>query len=67
MEKDIDRIVSVDPDEAHLLIELIETLLDEWYIERAKRENRFARLKQVADDKEDLRKLPFPSNDSLSS
>ncbi len=34
MEKDIDSIIEVELDEARLLIELIETLIDEWYVER---------------------------------
>lgn len=61
MEKDIDLIIGVEPDEAALLIELIETLFDEWYIERNKREGRFSKLKAVAEEKEDLRKLPRPT------
>jgi hypothetical protein len=32
MEKDVDLIIDVDPDEAGLLIKLIETLLSDWYI-----------------------------------
>lgn len=32
MEKDIGVIVSVEPEEAQLLIELIESLFDEWYV-----------------------------------
>jgi hypothetical protein len=38
MEKDINTIVDVDPDEAGHLIRLVETLLKEWYIGRAERE-----------------------------
>lgn len=51
MEKDINIIVDVEADEAQVLIELIETLFDEWYVARAKREERFARVKQIADEK----------------
>jgi hypothetical protein len=42
MEKDISVIVDVDPGEAELLIDLIETLLREWYIERHERNARMA-------------------------
>ena len=38
MEKDINIIVDVDPDEAQLLIELIEILVKEWYIAKHQRE-----------------------------
>jgi hypothetical protein len=38
MEKDINLIVDVDPDEAELLIGLIEFLLEDWYVARHERE-----------------------------
>ena len=37
MEKDIDVIVDVDPEDAGLLIGLFETLLKEWYVAREER------------------------------
>lgn len=37
MEKDINIIVDVDPNEAALLIGLVETLLKEWYVAREER------------------------------
>jgi hypothetical protein len=40
MEKDINVIVDVDPDEASLLIGLVETLLREWYVAREERQKR---------------------------
>lgn len=40
MEKDIDHIVDVVPQEAALLISLVETLIDEWYVARHDREQR---------------------------
>lgn len=52
MEKDINLIVDVESDEARTLIELIETLFDEWYIEREKRKQRFDRIKAISDEKE---------------
>jgi hypothetical protein len=39
MEKDINVIVDVDPNEASLLIGLVETLLHDWYVVREKRRN----------------------------
>lgn len=38
MEKDINIIVDVDPEEAGMLIQLIELLFEEWYIHRHERE-----------------------------
>lgn len=51
MEKDVDLIIDVEPEEAGLLIELIETLLHDWYIQRHERAVRFKKLKEVAQDK----------------
>jgi len=45
MEKDVDLIIDIDPDEAQILIELIEMLFDEWYVEQ---HNRTERLKKIA-------------------
>jgi Domain of unknown function (DUF4145) len=44
MEKDINVIVDVDPDEAKLLIGLIETLVDDWYVMRHERKSRMEKL-----------------------
>ncbi len=52
MEKDINVIVDVDPDEAQLLIELIEMLFSEWYIAREKRRLRLEELSALADAKQ---------------
>lgn len=51
MEKDISIIIDVDPKEAQLLIELIETLIDEWYVARHQRQERMRALKATADAK----------------
>jgi Domain of unknown function (DUF4145) len=51
MEKDINVIVDVDANEAQALIELIESLFEEWYIARDKRQRRFARVAEVATQK----------------
>lgn len=48
MEKDINLIVDVDPNEANLLIELIETLLRDWYINREERQARMSHLVAAA-------------------
>jgi hypothetical protein len=48
MEKDINVIVDVDPDEAELLIGLIETLLREWYVAREERKVRMGAIVAAA-------------------
>ncbi len=52
METDINLIVDVDPNEAEMLIELIEMLLKEWYVAREERKNRLLKIKAIADDKD---------------
>lgn len=51
MEKDIDVIVDVDPNEAALLIGLVETLLKEWYVARAERQARMGAVIAAAASK----------------
>lgn len=48
MKKDINVIVEVDPEEAQLLIGLIEQLVDEWYVAREERRKRAEKLKALA-------------------
>jgi hypothetical protein len=42
MERDVDLIVEIDPGQAQMLIDLIEMLFEEWYVERDKRTRRLA-------------------------
>ncbi len=56
MEKDIDLIVDVEPGEAGLLIGLIESLIDDWYVARHEKEQRHAALQASAAQKEAARK-----------
>ncbi len=58
MEKDINLIVDIEEGEAQALIELIELLFEEWYIEREKRTARLAKLKEIRDAKELQKKPP---------
>jgi len=51
MEKDINVIVDVEPEEAALLIELVETLLKEWYVAREDRKVRMSAVVQAAASK----------------
>jgi hypothetical protein len=61
MEKDIDIIVDVDPNEAQSLIELIELLFADWYVARKGREDKLAKLKAVADAKSSAKNSTNPS------
>lgn len=56
MEKDINVIVDVEANEANLLIGLIETVLEDWYIAREKRRARLSQIKKIADSKEKEKK-----------
>lgn len=51
MDKNVDQIIDVSPDEARLLIELIETLFKDWYGARAKRQRNRAGLMSMLQDK----------------
>lgn len=52
MQKDINLIIDLEPNEAELLIGLIETLLRDWYIAREKRKNQLKEIKDLADVKD---------------
>lgn len=56
MDKDVNRIVEVEPEEAGLLIELIETLLRDWYVDRHKRRERLASLRSTVEEKRQQQK-----------
>jgi len=56
MEKDINLIVEVDPEEAKLLLELIEMLLEEWYVQRHEREKKLNGIISLGKEKSEARK-----------
>ncbi|MFN4208531.1 MAG: DUF4145 domain-containing protein [Agrobacterium albertimagni] len=58
MEKDINVIVDVEPDEAALMLGLVENLLEDWYISRQKRQERLARVTASVEQKDAVRKSP---------
>jgi hypothetical protein len=51
MEKDINVIVDVEPEEANLLLRLIEGLFDEWYVRRHERDEHMQRIIAAAQNK----------------
>ena len=70
MEKDINLILDVEPDEAQALIDLIELLFGEWYVAKHDRERKIEGIGGRAENKEEkkaqaklsppLAKLPAP-------
>jgi len=56
MEEDINLIIDIDPDEADVLIELIETLIEDWYIDRYEREVRVAKIIDIDKRKKQAKK-----------
>ena len=56
MEKNIDLIIDVEPDEAYLLLQLIELLFEEWYIHKHERELKLKAIVDLAKRKEDIKK-----------
>jgi len=58
MEKDINLIIDVEPEEAKKLISLIETLIQDWYINRHERELRLKSIKNIALTKKTQKRRP---------
>lgn len=56
MEKDVNFIIDVEPSEASLLIGLIETLVQDWYIARHERENRLNQIVEMGSRKDTAKK-----------
>lgn len=57
MEKDINVIVDVEPDEAVRLVRLIELLVKEWYVARHNREQELAAIVALNAEKQEQRRL----------
>lgn len=57
MEKDVELIVDVDPGEAEKLLKVIELLFKNWYIADHDTQQLYAEISQIAEDKENERKL----------
>ncbi len=58
MEADINVIVDVDSGEARHLIELIELLIEEWYVAREQKKSRVQKVIKAAQAKETQNKGP---------
>ena len=55
MENDINYIIDVEPNEAKLLISLIELLIENWYIKRYEEEIGLDAVIKLAEEKQDLK------------
>jgi hypothetical protein len=60
MEHDVNLIVDVEPEEAELLIQLVETLIQDWYINRHERSKRMSALTAAAQKKKEPKRLTAP-------
>lgn len=56
MEKDINLIIDVEPKEAKILLQLIEQLIEDWYITRHERQVRLTSIIEISEDKEKQKK-----------
>lgn len=67
MKQDVNLIVTVNPDEAGLLIQLIETLFEDWYISRYERAQRMEALANLGADKSNKSSAPVSNVDEQNS
>ena len=56
MERDINLIVDIEPNEAERLLLLIEFLIKDWYINRHEQEKLFSDINSISETKEQQRK-----------
>ena len=57
MEANINHIVPVEPEEAQLLIGMIEQLIGDWYVQRFEREQRTKNIVDLAEEKKALKRV----------
>ena len=62
MERDINLVIDVDPDEAQALIRLIEVLFEEWYVARQQRADHLASIVAIAEAKKNLKAPQAPKS-----
>ena len=58
MQKDVNLIIDIDPNEAQALISLIEMLFLEWYVHRHKRQEKLKKLREIAENKQRVKLKP---------
>lgn len=67
MERDINLIIDVEPEEAAKLIWLIELLVKDWYVNRHEREEGLKEVKKVGEAKTKAKKKASPATAPLGS
>lgn len=55
MERDINLIIDVEPNESQLLIELIEQLVEDWYVNRKAKQDRLLKISELAKSKKEMK------------
>ena len=60
MEKDINLVIDVDPEEAALLLGLIEVLFEDWYVHRHNRSEHMKKVVAAAQTKAEAKKIALP-------
>lgn len=55
MEHDVDLVIDVEPDEARILVSLIEHLIDVWYVAEDSGRSLMAAVREIAEKKRSLR------------
>jgi len=61
MEADINLIIDIEPNEAHMLLDLVESLFEDWYVARETRRIRFKALTDIAESKTEQKQLQKPT------
>lgn len=51
MEKDINNIIEIDEGEAEVLLEVVDILIKDWYVQRESRQNSLMKLKSITQSK----------------
>lgn len=51
MEKDVNTIIEIDDHEAEMLLQLIELLIEKWYINRYDEENLYQKISEISLEK----------------
>jgi hypothetical protein len=58
MEQDVSLLIEIDPDEASILLELVETLFQDWYVARFDREQRLTKVATIRKEKDAQKSAP---------
>lgn len=65
MQQDVNLIIEVDAEEVQTLSHMVELLINEWYVQRMKRENLIQKVRNVAQDLKDAQNNEDTNSDSI--